>query len=292
MDLIGETVRLRLDMLAVQISRQLQLADVPHALLKGPSTATWLYDPPRGYRDVDMLVPLSRVDDAVEALRAAGIATAGAGGVGEEAQHSLLMLSTAGFEVDVHISLPTVAPHGDRVWNVLAPHVEPLDLGIGTVPALDEPARCLVLALHAVSSGAVASQPMEDLRRASQVADGRVWRAAGELARRLDVADLLAAGLHMVNPTQGGPAISPRAYLYASGAPSEALGLQRLADARKRDLPRMLWREFVPTRGFMRRAYPESATGFLGLLRAHVRRWRRIAAQLPAVVASWRAARR
>ena len=207
MDLISETIRLRLDMLAVQISQELTLAGVPHALLKGPSTATWLYDPPRGYRDVDMLVPLSRVTDAVEALRASGIATADAGGVGEEAQHSLLMHSAAGFEVDLHVSLPTVALHGDRVWNVLAPHVELLELGIGTVPALDEAARCLVLALHAI--GTAVSQPIDDLRQAVRIADSDAWRGAEDLARRLDVADLLAGGLQMVNPAVGGPAMSP-----------------------------------------------------------------------------------
>lgn len=290
MDLIPEAIRLRLDLLAVQISQQLKVSGVPHALLKGPSTATWLYDPPRGYRDVDILVPLSRIDDAAAALQASGIATARAGGLGEEAQHSLLMHSAAGFEVDLHVSLPTVPPHGDRVWDIVAPHVEPLDLGVGTVPALDEPARCLVLALHAL--GTAAGQPIEDLRQAIRVADDDAWHAAEELARRLDVADLLAAGLQMVNPAADRVDMSPRAYLYANRAPAEALGLQRLADARRRDLPRLLWRELVPTRGFMHRAYPESTSGFPGLFRAHLRRWRRIAVRLPAVVSSWRAARR
>jgi hypothetical protein len=290
MELIPETVRLRLDLLAVQISERLKLAGVPHALLKGPSTATWLYDPPRGYRDIDMLVPASRIDDAVELLQTSGIATARAGRLGEEAQHSLLMHSPSGLEVDLHVSLPTVAPHGDRVWNILASHVEPLDVGVGTVPALDEPARCVVLALHALGTGA--GQPIEDLRRAVRVADRDAWRAASELADRLDVADLLEAGLQMVNPADDAPAMSPRAYLYANRAPGEALGLQRLADAPRRDLPRLLWRELVPTRGFMNRAYPESASGLFGLIRAHLRRWRRIALRLPAVVSSWRAARR
>lgn len=290
MDLIRETQRLRLDLLAVQISQQLQAAEVPHALLKGPSTANWLYDPPRRYVDVDMLVPLSRVGDVVSTLRASGIAEARAGRVGEEAQHSLLMLSSAGFEVDVHVSLPTVPAAGDRAWDVLAAHVEALDLGVGTVPALDTPARCLVLALHALNRAAH-PQAGEDLRRAHAVVDRTAWHQAHRLATRLDAADLFEAGVTMIGPVGPNQRMSKRAYLYASGAPSAALGWQRVVDARPGDRLGLLWREFVPTRGFMHGMYPELVERRLGLPRAHLRRWRGIAAQLPAAVRASRTAR-
>jgi hypothetical protein len=288
MDLVSEVRRLTLDVLAVDVSGCLDRAGIPHALLKGPSTALWLYDPPRHYGDVDVLVPLSRVSDVRAALESAGLAYARAGGVGEEAQHSLLMISPAGCEVDVHISLPAIPPAGDRVWEVMAPHVAELDLGIGTVPALDEPARCLMLALHALGGGS-SGRPAEDLRRALAATTRDRWREAQQLARAVSGEDLFLAGLSAGDA--GSPRLvqSRRAYLHVTAAPSEALGLQRLREARRKDLPRLLWREIFPSLGFMRYAYP-GARGPVALASMYVARWRRISAQLPSAIRVWRRA--
>lgn len=287
-NLQSDVQRLVLDVLALDISRCLEQVGIPHALLKGPSTATWLYNPPRNYVDVDMLVPLSRVSEARAALESEGLAYARAGGIGEEAQHSLLMLSPAGREVDLHISPPGMPASGDRVWEVLAPHVEPLDLGIGTVPALDEPARCLVLALHALANGP-GGQARQDLRRALTATTRDRWREAEELARALKIEDLFLAGLSVEDGSSAHALLSRRAYLYVTGAPSEALALQRFRDARRRDLPALLWREVFPTVGFMRHAYPY-AEGPTALARMYVARWRRIGANLPRAVRVWRKA--
>lgn len=287
MHLEGDVQRLVLDVFAVDVSRCLERAGIPHALLKGPSTANWLYDPPRIYCDVDVLVSLSRVSEARAALEAEGLAYARHGGVGELAPHSLMMLSPAGGEVDVHISLPRLPPAGDKVWEVLAPHVVPLDLGIGKVPALDEPARCLTLALHVLGSGPHA-RPAEDLRRALAATTRDRWRDARELARALDAEDLFLAGLSVVDGNSS-RVLSRRACLYLSGAPSEALALQRFREASPWELPKLLWREIFPTRGFMRHAYP-AADGPIALARAYVARWRRIAANLPSAIRAWRRA--
>lgn len=288
MDLALETQRLRLDLLAVQVSRELDRAGIPHALVKGPSTSTWLYDPPRVYNDVDMLVPFSRVEEVVSVLRSAGIAGAVDGRVGEAAAHSLMVLSTAGFQLDLHISLPTLPPAGDLIWEVLSPHVERLDLGVGSVPALDMPARCLVLALHALNPDA--PQAGEDLRRAYSAAAQAVWRDAAQLAGRLDAEDLFEAGLEMIGIDSGRP-MSARAYLYATAAPSAAFGLQRLREARRRDVPGMVWREIFPSARFMRHAYPLVTARRFGYVRAHLVRWSRLANQLPGTVRALRAAR-
>jgi hypothetical protein len=287
-DLAGEAQRLFLDVLAVDVTRCLRRAGIPHALLKGPSTATWLYDPPRGYCDVDVLVPLSRARQVRATLESAGLAYARAGRVGEEAQHSLLMLSPAGYPVDVHVSLPAIPPAGDRAWEVLAPHVQALDLGIGTVPALDEPARCLILALHALGGGPC-GHPAQDLRRARAVTTRDRWREARDLARDLDAEDLFLAGLSAGDAAASWAVLSRRAYLYVTGAPSAALALQRLRDARPADAPKLLWREVFPSPGFMRHAYPH-ARGPAALARAYVARWRKIGASLPSAIRAWRAA--
>lgn len=290
MDLATEAERLRLDLLAVAVSDRLTGGGVPHALIKGPSTANWLWTPPRRYRDVDVLVPLSRLDDAVATLAADGLATAAAGRVGEEAEHSLLLHSQDGFEIDLHISLPAVPPDGDRVWTALADHVVDLDLGVGTLRALDEPGRCLVLALHALANPRVDSQPVDDLRRARAAAAPASWVVARRLAATSGVVALFEAGLSTVDAAATGPG-TPRARLYVAGAPGSALGLQRLSEQRRRDLPRAIGREIVPSSGFMSHADPDLAAGRITLPRAHLRRWRRLLAGLPAALAAWLRAR-
>ena len=289
MDLAAEAERLRLDLLAVEVSRALEVAGIPHVLLKGPSTSLWLYDPPRRYNDVDMLVPYSRVRDAVTALGSAGIAVP-AGELGEEASHSQLLISHVGFEVDLHVTLPTAATYtDDRVWEVLSAHVEPLALDVGEVPALDEPARCLVLALHAVASGEQVPKSTEDLKRALDVASGDSWAAGRALAERLEVADFFDAGLVMAGRPISGR-LSERAYLRVADAPNAAIAIDRLKATPLRQLPAALWREVLPSRGFMERAY--AVTDSRSLRRAHLTRWRSIAAELPDAVRARRAAKR
>lgn len=275
MDVAREAQLLRLDMLAVRVSRTLTAAGVPHALIKGHTTAAWLYDPPRPYLDVDLLVPRSRARAAERALR--GQLHRVGGGIGEEAPHSLALAAPGNYEVDLHVSLPLVPPRGDAVWTALAGHVAPHDLAVGTVPALDPAGRCLVLTLVALAN-AGSGREREDLARARRVAGAPAWAAATGLAARLGVGDLFAAGLSLVEP--GGPPATPRAALYLSGPSPAALGLQRLRDARARDLPRLLARELYPSRGFVALAHPETAGHPLRAGRARVRRLARIAGQV------------
>jgi hypothetical protein len=290
MDLPREVNRLRLDLLAVSASSVLAGADVPHVLLKGPSVAHWLYDPPRSYNDVDLLVPLSRVDDASAALESAGVASARAGGVGEEAEHSLLLTTREGFEVDLHVALPTMRPDGDRLWSVLADHVESMSLGVGRVPVLDVPGRCVVVALHALNSSATIPQTADDLRRARAAATQEEWAEAAELADAIGVRDLFDAGIATGEPTPAGAA-STRAYLFANSAPGPALGLARLGELPWWKRPGAVAREAFPSRGFMRRAYPQLTGESFGLIRAYLVRLRLLAAQLPESVRMVRHAR-
>jgi hypothetical protein len=293
LDLRIEAERLRLDALAVLVSAELTRNEIPHALLKGPSTANWLYDPPRAYRDVDILLSPRTLDRAVHALDSAGIAFAQAGRPGEEAQHSMLLISADGFEVDVHLSLPTLPVGLMSAWDVLRIHVETLDLGLGSVPKLDEPGRCLVLALHALNSGGGSGQPIEDLRRARVKAAMASWEVAAQLAAELGAQDLFSAAITLVEGDPEPVAMaSPRARLYADGAPSGAFGLQRLSETRLRGLPRAVWREIFPTPGFMRRAEPGRVQGWHGLMWAYMRRLTRLGRQFGPAVAAWSRAHR
>lgn len=291
MDLIGEVKRLRLDVLSVQASAALTGFGIPHLVLKGPSTALWLYDPPRSYNDVDILIPLSRVRDATDALAQAGVATPAAGRVGEEAEHSYLLRSAEGFELDLHISLPTVPPAGDRIWEVLEPHIELLNLGVGSVPALDEPGRCLVVALHALNSARQIPQPARDLELAHERASLAAWEGALEIAAELGVSDLFEAGRDFDRDAEDLHTKSPRSYLFAVGAPNSAVALERLAETPWRRRPVAFLRELFPSAGFMRRAYPDVTTTRLGLMRAYLYRWRRISVNLPRSARIWWGAR-
>ena len=275
MELADAAQRLRLDLDAVAVSGSLTRAGVPHALLKGPSTSRWLYDPPRVYNDIDLLVPRSAVRRAVAALAGDGIAHTSGPRIGEEAHHSLSMRTADGFELDLHVSLPCVPVRGDLVWNTLAPHVVPLDLVIGSVPALDEPGRCLVLSLHALATDGRLAQKVEDLRRADAVAAPSSWASARELARAMQAEDLYDGGRARLADDPG--PLSHRASLYFTDAPSSALALQRLRDARWWQRPGMVWREAFPSVAFLRDFGSVEPGSRWWRVRAYVARWRELA---------------
>src|SRR5579875_664152 len=291
---LGTSARLiQLDALLVSASTALRRAGVPHLLLKGPSTARWLYDPPRAYRDVDLLVPASRIEQAADVLVAAGVARR-TSGLGEEAAHSLVMVSPHGLELDLHVSLGGLPPRygsgsGDALWDVLAEHVEPLTVDGVDVPSLDLPGRCVVVALHAAGSGSDAEQVHEDLRRALQAVDAAGWARARALARELHAEAEFDAGRGGDDPAADRPVA---AYLNRSGAPAAAHGLHRVASAPARRRPGMLWHELVPSRAFMQRLEPGPPVGGRALAGRYVRRWVGLARQLPGAVTALRDARR
>jgi hypothetical protein len=299
MNLEAAAQQLRLDVLAQDISSALDVARIPHALLKGPSTAIWLYDPPRPYRDVDLLVPATRLNAAVATITQAGLAATEAGHLGEEAPHSLLLVSCEGFELDLHITLPALSPsrhhNRDRVWSALSDHTCRMTLVEGsdvTVPVLDIAGRCLVLALHAVESGHQAAQVREDLDRAQVRASEEDWEVAARLADELGVRDLFDAGLAIGHPEGDQRVLPVYAYLKKTGAVSSAFGLQRLAEAPLLDKPGLLWRELFPSRGFIRRAHHNGSPSIRQLASLYMQRWAQLARQLPTAVVALAAARR
>jgi hypothetical protein len=282
MDLATETHRLRLDLLAVEISKSFTAAVIPHVLIKGPSTSLWLYDPPRPYNDVDVLVPATRVVEAAAVLARAGIADGDLGGTGLEASHSHTLHSAEGYEVDLHTSLPTVpAREDDAVWDTLSSHLVPLDLGVGTVPSLDEPARCLAIALHAVSGANRLEQRVGDLQRAEAQASSAIWAQARELAIAIGAADLFDAGRRRTHENPSTAGMSPRAYLEFTNASPEAMSLDRLMSTPRRGLPKALWRELWPTKAFLREHYPTLTERPWGALRTRMARALDLSKRIP-----------
>ncbi|HVA59078.1 MAG TPA: nucleotidyltransferase family protein [Mycobacteriales bacterium] len=269
---------IRLDNLAVRVSQSLTAEGVRHVLIKGPTTATWLYEPARPYRDVDMLIAWSDARAAVRRLRRLGLRTAD--GWYEGAAHSRVLLTPEGWEVDLHRALPGTAPgdtgRGELTWRVLADHIVPFALNGHIVSALDLPARCVVLALHALAAP-VGAQERQDLVRALAKAGPATWREAEQIAEELGLrAELLAAVAR--ERGEPGPRLPAAAYLRRRARPAGTL--RRLLDADRGQLPKLIFRRLLPSPGYMRYAFgPPVGRGWL--MRAHLRRWRRLARQLP-----------
>jgi len=294
-DLILVAQQIRLDQFAIQVSRALASADIPHALLKGPTTANWLYDPPRAYSDVDMLVPRSRVDDSVRALGQDGVAHPSGGRLGEEAGHCLMMASQEGMELDLHAALPLMSlPRSatdDTVWDTLARHLVGFDIDGVMVPALDVPARCLVLSLHAVSGGLDRDRVQEDLLRARRLATQTDWQSAASLAEGLGIVPLMRLGLSTIEEGWADESDPAGARLLLTDS-SAAFQIQRLSELSLHAVPSAIWREVFPSRGFMRRAYPDLTTKRGGLVGAYARRLLKMTFELPSAARTWREARR
>ena len=292
MDEIGLGVQahnLRVDQVALRASGCLTDAAIPHALIKGPTTSLWLYDPPRAYADVDLLVPQSRLLDAVEALRSAGIADGRAVGSWQEVSHSVELRDALGFEIDLHRSLPSLPGVGDAVWTALAPHLVDFDLGAGRLPAFDEVGRCLTIAFHALSGGGDLSRRWDDLRLAYARADVVAWAEARTLAASLGAEDLFDAALTRVDVEPAEP-LTRRARLAMADADAEVIALDRLATTPWRQVPASVLRELWPTTEFIRTSYPELSTRRAGVARARLVRWGRLVRMLPGALKALRSA--
>lgn len=192
MDLGTVALQMKLDRIAVQVSRALAADGIPHALIKGVTTARWLYDPPRRYNDVDVLVPASTVNDAARCLVAAGVARIARDRLGHAAGHSWVLLTPDKFEVDLHVTLPglntPVGRRRDRVWDALSRQLSWMDLDGTQVPVLSIPGRYVVLAMHLAASG----PHNERVRIDFDMARRRVTTADKSTARMIAI----EAGIH------------------------------------------------------------------------------------------------
>lgn len=280
----AEINRLQLDLLARRASRALTEAGVPHALLKGPTTSLWLYDPPRPYTDVDLLVPPSRIPEAVRVLASAGVALPTAGRFGEAAPHSQVLLADRGFEIDLHGTLPTLTVDrrdSDRTWRALSAELHPFELAPGwePIPALSPPARGVVLALHALGCGVTHTRGMEDLRRGRLALGELGWRRARELAAGLDVVDRFDLMSALI--TGGGrgdlPKVGRELELRLAGATAARIRLAQLRPLPLRQQAAALAAEIFPTGEFLQFANPAgSATSRFGVVRFYLQRMARM----------------
>lgn len=282
----------RIDLVSAECVRALGAAGIPSLLLKGPTTARWLYRDgvPRPYCDSDLLVPAERHADAEEVLAGLGFARRPTGRPPHEgASHAVALYRrcAAGWDnVDLHHRLGLVADPAARVWELLSRDAVPTEVAGQPMRMPGEGGRCLVVALQAAAGGQHATKALEDLRRARRIADSAAWAQALAMAAELGVDQALRVGCLLAGaPLPGTGAADQWATLplelrlFAIGARPGARSIARVGQRRGRARLRYVARRLVPPREFMAQAY--RARHPPALLWAYLRRLGRFGIRLP-----------
>ena len=258
---------LALDAAAIEVVGALRARGVRPILIKGPSTARWLYaDRPgqRVYGDIDLLVAPGQFEPAMETLAGLGYHNRTPGyGLDEPLVHAYHWVRHGPHpaEIDLHRRLYLLRAGDDAVWSALTEHTETLALGAAEVEILGAPARALMLTLHATVHGVRTGKPLRDLARALERLGDEDWAQAATLAGRLGGADAFSAGLRLLDAGSAladrlhlPPAASARVHLRAATAPPAAVGLLGLLEPQSwHSRANRLRRELIPAPAFIAR---------------------------------------
>ena len=185
---------LRVDSVSAEVITAMRRAGIRALLLKGPSTAAWLYGDgaARPYGDTDLLVAPEAYRRAGGVLRKLGFRSRAY--AWEPDSQAWVRRSDASL-VDLHCTLIGALAARDKVWEELTADTDTLRVGGIDTEVLSIPARALHIALHAAQHGDDYQRPSEDLARALRIADPKTWHEAADVARRLDAGAAFAAGL-------------------------------------------------------------------------------------------------
>jgi hypothetical protein len=295
---------LRADAATAEVLKAFRMADIEPILLKGPTTAQWLYEDRelRDYVDADLLVApesFGRAERVLGSLEFSRV-TDDRNNPARVRHANLWRRGAEGAQIDLHRSLPGVRVAPEEFWAIVRPDAHPIELtGMRTL-CLSPAARAMHLALHVTHHGDQTSKPIADLERALEVLDQATWRDAAELAERLGALPEFVAGLRL--RPRGGDLVaemgldrigSVRATLAAATPPPVALSIVDLLERRGiGGKLALLARKLLPTPYYMRVWSPLARRGRLGLALAYG--WRPIwllARTGPAVFALARARR-
>lgn len=293
---------LGVDATTAEVVRALRDDGCTAILLRGPVLLRTLYGDGahRAYVDTDLLVPprdLARAGDVLRRLGFSLVLDHGDHGWVAD-PHAQEWGRAPHGHVDLHWVLTGCAVAGDRCWEILSEHVEPMTVGGVEALAPTRAAIALIVALHAAHHGTTTRKPLDDLEIALERLGAETWRAAAALAGELEATEAFAAGLRlaprgalMADSLGLADAVSARRRLMASGQPRGALGLLRILEADGRRVEAIRESLFPPP-SYMRVAHPNARRGRRGLLLAYVTRLLDRALRLPAAVLALRAARR
>jgi hypothetical protein len=281
------------ELLHAQVGTLLGRAGVPCLHIKGPTVATWraLYaDGERTWGDVDVLLPPSGMDRALEVLLASGFSHRDPGLRWRTSEdHALTVWHDpdgrathgAAAEVDVHHRFQGMEGDPELVFAELWRRREPARLGGLDVWFPDVTSRSLILVLNAARDphGAKAQ---EDVRRLVAVATDAEWRRTIALARRVDALQALRAGLEQEPPGRDLVArtsladvqVSPAWRLRSQGSTLTAVRIEELRGMRTAAKVRAVAAWLVPPPAVIRYRDPGAADSTWRLLRAYAVRYR------------------
>ena len=294
---------LTIDRATVAVSTALTAVGIEHVLLKGPSTARWLYADPaqRAYIDTDLLLQRCDLTAAVDALKVLGLAAPLRHASGHEQDgHSVVLRPTCDgdSEVDLHHSLPGVRVDDAALWAALCRHRSTHTMLHEAIPILDEVGRSLVVVLHAARNGLTDGQSTEDLRLL--VTRELDWPAVLVLANEVNAGAALARGLRLL--PEGADAVrllalesvtSVEMALRDAAAPALAYGLDRLAHTPGlRGKALLLARETWPTAAFLHYWAPREGLSGRSTRQLRTDRLRYLVRGAAPAARAWTAARR
>lgn len=295
---------LRLDHEAGVAVDHLRAAGVPSVLLKGAAIATWLYrgGDVRPYQDVDLLVPPSHLESAIEALAELGYAHEFEGAhPAEFGPKELELVGPGNVRIDLHHGLIGVSAPSQRCWDVLVRRTTPFQLTPSVqVQVLDPVARAMHLALHAAQNGPIDVKAVADLERGLAKLGREEWEEAARLAELLEATEAFAAGLRLApaGETLADELALPRKMtvelaLRTRSAPQDAFFFERLVQAPGAWGKVCLFaRKVFPTAALLRVSSPLARRSRLGLLVVRLGHPLAQAGHLGPAFAAWIRARR
>lgn len=275
-------------------------AGVPSILLKGAAIQDWLYPGEvRPYGDADLLVSPKQLGPARDVLRGLGYEEANNEGEPVPLPSSWVVHSRPwvrradGATVDLHHTLWAVPASPGDVWAAMARRTALMRIGAQPVLIPEDGALALVVVLHALQHEGRHDRPMQDLRRALEIASPGIWLEARDLAIELNAVGHFARGLRLL---PGGERLADELELpdndiiALEGGPSAmALGFERLASAHSgRARLEIVGRELAPSASFMRWWRPWASRGRLALALAYAYRAAWLATHAVPGYVAWR----
>jgi len=287
------------ELLHAQVAYLMRSAGIPTLHIKGPTVALWLYDEgERVWGDVDILVPPSQIEDALEVLLCAGFDERFPGVTRRTTtDHAITLVhnipgdpASVGAEVDVHDRFEGIDADPEWAFDQRWRRREPDQLGHVGVWFPDIATRALLIALNTARSDTPKAR--EDLARLIRTGDPEDWDEVVWLAGRVQALPALRAGLE-VDPAGAeivlatrlsDVEVSPEWALRRAGAPRTALRLEELGRIPWSRRPGVLARWLFPSPAIIRMRDPAAAGNIFRLVGGYLRRLRDgLQAALPSV---------
>ena len=287
--------------ITADVVEQLDRANVPAVLLKGPAIGDLIGDSARNYVDTDILVPIQQFEEAESVLEAMDFTLVALDAFKHDwIRHAHTWVRRDGAVVDLHRTLIGAGVDPGEVWRLLDGETTVRSTGGRSIRVLNDPARTLVLTLHAAKDGVRVGRPLRDLAAAVERVPPATWKAAVGIAERLEALPAFAAGLRLLPEGReladrlSLPRLATTAILLRThGAPQLSMGVDWFfRQPSLRTKLALAARKVFPPRNFMLAWSALARRGTLGLAFAYVWRPLWLLARIgPALIAHRRARR-